>query len=247
MRPFKIVLVAIALGVVALLYVLANLNSNDPAQLIERAETGSEPALTKLESLVQIDELDRYSDAIGQAATRIAQSKPSRFDAEDPLVIRWQRLFLETDPIANASEETRLAFAQANVRLELVGPSAIDPGREHDIGVRNLIALRHPTTAPNQAVKIVIGFDNFLVDDENIFRGASQTSTKTIPPSGVTISNSATYSKVLVSNTQTPAPGTPVSLRCEVEVRLMDHGVTPPAVFAEWTEELSKRAVVSGG
>lgn len=216
------------------------------SQLIEQAESGSESALEQLEALSASSELAQHSDAIGQAATRIAKATTDRFDEEHPLLMRWQQLFLDSNPIANASQATRLEFAKANIHFELIAPTSIDPGREHDIGVTRAVALRHTKPTPTIPIKITYSYDNFYVDESNIFAGVSQISNADIPPSGMNATTTVTNSKVLVSEKDTPGQGTPVSLRCEVQVRVMDHRASPPAVFAEWTEDLRKTASISG-
>ncbi len=217
------------------------------SQLIEQAESGSESALAQLETLIASGELAQHSDEIGQAATRIAKATTDRFDEEHPLLIRWQQLFLDSNPIANANEDTRLEFAKSNVRFELIGPSSIDPGQEHHIGVADAVALRDATLKSTRMLKISFGYDNYFVNEQNIIEGASQLSGADIHPPGLMTTGFIQHSKVLVTAEDALAPGTPISLRCEVKVRLEDHAVTPPAIFAEWTEELTMDSRIAGG
>jgi len=246
MKPWKPALLAISM--VALARIVAcdsTATADTPDRLITEAEAGSEAALAELEALSAAGGLASLSDAIGQAATRITLATPTRFDTEDPSLIRWQQIFLDTDPIANASQETRLAFARAHTRFDLIGPSSIDPGQEHDIGVAKAVALRDSTLGSSRDLKISFEYDNYFVEEQNIFQGVSHFSEADIQPMGLSGSAFVRYSKVLLP--VSAALGGPVSLRCTIEVRLVDQSQTPPAVFAEWTEELTKRATAASG
>lgn len=247
MKAAKAALLVVALIGLTGVFVWNYQQQNDPVRLIAQAAAGSESALAQLESLAAAGELDQYSDAIGQAATERANANPTIFDSEDPVVLRWQQLFLDTNPLLNASQATRTEFAKAHIRLELIGPSSINPGREHHIGVTDAVALRDEAPASTRKLKISFGYDNYFVNDNNIFEGVQQQSTADIQPPGITASGSIQHSRVLITPEDAPAPGTPVSLRCEVRARLEDHTHSPPAVFAEWTEELTKQAFAAGG
>lgn len=247
MKTMRLLLIVVALGAVIAIFIWNYQRSQNPEHLIKQAEAGSETALAELETLNAAGDLTSHSDAIGLAATRIAQSTPNRFDEEHTLLIRWQQLFLDSNPIVNASQATRLEFAKANIRFELIGPSSIDSGQEHHIGVADAVALRDATLDSARKLEISFSYDNYFVNEQNIFEGAGQLSGADIHPPGLTATGFIQHSKVLVTAEDALAPGTPISLRCEVKVRLEDHAVTPPAIFAEWTEELAKTSRITGG
>jgi hypothetical protein len=236
MRLLKILIIVIALGAVALLYVQTNRISNDVAALIDRAAAGSETALTRLETGFAPDELGQHSNRIGAAIAKLAEDRPDAFDMDDPLLARWHQLYFRTDPLRNSSERTRINFVRSTLRFEPVVPDAVFPGQKQGVGLSVEKSMRSDDLDELGRYKLVVSIATVLADDREIWpEGLGSTSMSRLADVGKSSSSSATHLLIAPADTD-PTGEIPITVRFDWSV--LDEATNPPTEFASWTEEV---------
>ncbi|MFU8827912.1 MAG: hypothetical protein ACNA8P_00590 [Phycisphaerales bacterium] len=237
MKPLKLVVILILLAALGFLLSWNSRDSNDAARLIRQAEAGSTEALDQLELLSAAGELAAHSDLVGAAATRVSRAA-SETDPPRGFLSRWHRLFFATDPLQNASEETRTEFVRSLFRIEPILPDEVLAGEKHSVGHRVVGLL------PHTEIDELDGYGAWASLKSIVANGSE------VWPSGLTSermwrlayakgsSGGASYQIVLLDDDHTLAPGAELTITMVLDMSVMDESTDPPTVFAEWTEEL---------
>jgi hypothetical protein len=245
MKPWKAVFVAMALvGFAPLVACEDQSNAAAPvdplSRVIRDAEAGSDDALAKLEALSEEDGLAEHADLIGAAATRISQ-EAAEADFPKGFVSRWHRLFFATDPVQNASAQTRQEFVRSLYVQEVNFPDEIVAGEQHPIGTNTKGTLPKSELGELGQFWAVAELDRVTANGSQVWpTETGLTGVSSGWPLNWARGNGGGtgFGVTLIDDTHTYTSGEEVEIRASYDVTVKDQSTDPPTVFASWTEEL---------
>jgi len=236
-KTLKPGLLGLALAALGVLVIMVYSDESTVTDLIRQAEAGSDRAMDQLEALSAAGELAEHSDLVGTAAARVSQAD-QRTEQPEGAVSRWHRLFFATDPLRNASEQTRKDFVRSLFRMEPNLPDEVIAGQEYSVGRRVVGLLRHDELTALSGYSLVESLESITVNGSEIWPsglGSIATRPLAFAEGGASVSSTKL---VLLDGDHTLAPGQDLTVRMLLDMSVIDDSTDPPTVFAKWTEEL---------